>query len=220
MKKSQINWLNQLIELFVVSIGITLAFMLDRAYENYKASQLEQKYLQSFFDDISTDGEQLKEILNNENATMSNIQRLFEMLKKPSVQSDSVMVLLSSMSRYYPFIQNASTYESIKNSGNLNLISDYFLKEEIFRYYQRDEERKLQEQNFSSFLNSYFIVFLFEHIDLESARIIHLDFIRSYEFKNLLIGYQMLLGQNFDIHQNMHQASLALSEKIQARLEK
>lgn len=218
MKKLQVNWLNQFVELVVVIIGISLAFMINRAHENHKAGRLEHKYLQSFSDDISKDSEQLAEILTHEKATLTNINRLLGLLKKPLVHNDSVMVILSTMSRYYPFFQNASTYESIRNSGNLNILSDYFLKEEIFKYYQQDEERKIQEQSFSSYLNSYFIPFLFESIDLESAKIINMELLRHYEFKNLLLGYQVLLRQNYLLHQSMHEASLSLGKEIKTRL--
>lgn len=219
MKKNRINWLHQFVELIVVIIGISLAFMINRAHENHKAGRLEQKFLQSFYDDISKDSEQLSEILIREETTLKDINRLLAMLKKSSVHNDSLMGMLSKMSRYYPFFQNASTYESIKNSGNLNIISDYFLKEEIIKYYQRYEERKIQEQNFSSFLNSYFIPFLFENIDFEATKIVNMNIIRHYKFKNVLLGYQLLLKQNFLIHKSMHEASLALSKEIKTRIQ-
>ncbi|MFZ5517264.1 MAG: DUF6090 family protein [Candidatus Zhuqueibacterota bacterium] len=218
MKKTKIDWINQVVELIVVIIGITLAFMIDRAQENYKASQLEKNYLQSFYDDIAKDSVQLADIIAHEENTLKNITRLIALLHQTTVPSDSILVILSTMSQYYPFFQNAGTYESLKNSGDLNTLSDYSLKEKIFKYYQRNDERKMQEQNFSSFLNSYFIPFLFEHIDLESAKIVRMDIIRDYKFKNLLLGYQVLLRQNFLLHQSMHSESLKLSGDIQAML--
>ena len=40
-QRKRIDWRLPFIDLFVVFIGITLAFMINRAYENYKDGQLE-----------------------------------------------------------------------------------------------------------------------------------------------------------------------------------
>ena len=62
-RKSDVNhkWnnkkylINHLIELVVVVIGISIAFALNRWYENTKSEELEQKYMESLFDDLEKD---------------------------------------------------------------------------------------------------------------------------------------------------------------------
>jgi hypothetical protein len=53
--KYKIDWKNHLIELFVVFVGIKLAFMTEGWRENYKNLRLEKKYLESFRADLEAD---------------------------------------------------------------------------------------------------------------------------------------------------------------------
>lgn len=50
--KQKIHWKNHFMELLVVVIGITIAFILENWRQERASSELEQKYLTSFKDDL------------------------------------------------------------------------------------------------------------------------------------------------------------------------
>ena len=52
MTRKKFDWKNHIIELLVVFIGITLAFMLNNWRENEKNNQIENQYLESFHEEI------------------------------------------------------------------------------------------------------------------------------------------------------------------------
>ncbi|MCB0298325.1 MAG: hypothetical protein KDG51_24415, partial [Calditrichaeota bacterium] len=54
-KKLQIDWIHHGIELIVVFISISLAFIVNQCRDDYQSARLEGKYLQSFREDVGGD---------------------------------------------------------------------------------------------------------------------------------------------------------------------
>ena len=53
MSKKQINWLDHLISLFVVILGITIAFFLDNNRERIHLNKQESTYTNQLLDDLN-----------------------------------------------------------------------------------------------------------------------------------------------------------------------
>jgi hypothetical protein len=195
MKKQNINWINHIIELIVVFIGITLAFMLNNWRESYNNQQLENKYLIGFLNDISDDSAELNTTIKLNEQKLKRVNQFIGDLRKGTVQYDSALVIIGDLVQIHQFLPKLSTFETIKNSGNLSLISDYNLKESLINYYQSFEEKKLQESYYNLYINEYVIPFVYKNVNFLEREIINKNAINNYEFSNLILGYHQLLNQ-------------------------
>lgn len=91
MKK--INWMDHLVNLVVVIVGISIAFGLNRYSENKKEEKLEQEYLKSFSEDLKDDVAQLQHIMDTSSYWMNNNQRLTEVVIQNDFEHDSLFFL-------------------------------------------------------------------------------------------------------------------------------
>ena len=213
-RRQKINWLNHFIELVVVVIGITLAFMLNNWREGYVNHRMEKKYLNSFRDDLNFDRVQLDSLILYNETKLKDINRLIAFLKDRKVDNDSVLVVFAEMMLFTPFDPNVTTYQSLKNAGDFALISDYRLKENLIKYYQTLETKKYFDDLFNSYLNDYIIPFALENINFEEKRFVHPKNLLHYRFKNLTIGYYRLLKQYLEYYINIREECTKLLSQL------
>lgn len=214
-QRKRIDWRLSFIDLLVVFVGITLAFMINRAYENYKDGQLEFKYLSGFQQSLQADADSLKGVLEHDRSVREHSADLMQMLRKRTVVEDSALLILARMSAISFFTPQQTTYQSIKQSGNLNLISDYRLREQIIRYYEKYDELKLQQEFFFRYVADFLTPFFYENIDLMEQKIINKKALATSRFKNLISGYSVLLNQNIAYFES----ALAMSEELLEQLD-
>ncbi len=220
-RKSKIDWVNHLIELIVVIIGITIAFMLNNWREDFKNHQLERKYLNSFLDDLRSDASDLDTTIQFNEKKLQRLQRfLKEQIRSNRLDPDSAEQILFEMLTNYLPVFKQNTYESVKNSGNFNLISDYSLKEAIVSYYTRLKELHVLEEFFNNYLNNYVLNFAFQNADLFQRKILSPRVVKDHRFRNLVTGYFAFLKQVLDRHQEIVQYNRELQKKIGAHLSK
>jgi hypothetical protein len=79
--RNKIDWRNHFVELIVVFIGITLAFMLNNWRENNNNQEMAEKYLNSFRNDIAYDHTQLDSIINSNENKLQRINQFISSLK-------------------------------------------------------------------------------------------------------------------------------------------
>jgi hypothetical protein len=91
-----------------------------------------------------------------------------------------------------------NTYESIKNSGNLNLITDFEIREKLIQYYQSFEEKKLVEEVNMLYINNYIVPFIHSNADFLKQKFISREVLEDHNFSNLVFGYYQILIQLID----------------------
>lgn len=214
MKEGRVDWKYYLAELAVVFTGITLAFALNRGYEDYKEGQLEARYLAGFHGDVIKDTAEVRSTLVSTRRTCDRLTSVLDDLAEEPYNYDSIMVILGEMSRYQQFFGNSVTYESIRNTGNFDIIGDFELRESLTGYYEMSKERRLVEGVFNNYVNQYFVPFVFANLDFAHQRFINKNVVRDAEFRNLLGGYLQLMKQILDFYQRLDAASRNLLEKL------
>lgn len=127
-------------EIFLVVIGILIALQINNWNENRKLDQQEKSYLNRLIQenksDVLTFAAEIERLeMNNEK--ISNLSNAF----KDKDSSDSLLV--QSVSEFmiygslYPrFNPSISTYEDLSSTGNLGIIKDTGLRDQIVKHYQ------------------------------------------------------------------------------------
>jgi hypothetical protein len=219
MDNSRISWHKYILELLVVFLGITLAFMMDSWKETRKDVELEQKYLHSFQSDLQKDAEGLTSIVNDCDTTLTILDNFIPLLGTDDLIADSTGTVLNKMASYNSFYPELATYESIKNSGNLGLISNYELKEEFVKYYQMLHEKNLVDEVYALFLSEYILPFFFAQVDMIRGQYMDQNTVEDKEFSNLVLGFTQLLQQKRDIYNDILEANKALAESLKQEIE-
>jgi len=216
--KSKQNWSNYLLELLVVFMGVTAAFLLDGWRQSRTDRQLERQYLQSFYGDIRSDAENLQAIIPSNQLKLKRVRNFIS--SNDQIHLDTVKTILAEMMSMEFFDKKQSTYESIKNSGNLNIISDYALKETIVKYYEKFKLVDKVESLYQDWLNLYAIPFVYENMDIARQKIISPDQVKGYRFRNTVAGYYALLSQNLDVYQTIAESNQDLLDRLKQRMQK
>lgn len=135
-KVKDYNWGKLTLELVVVFLGVTAGFLLNNWRSDSIDRKVERNYKIGFIQDLNKNIEDLQSDLKEDSLWMKRAEPLLAMFIKgekfPIDSAKSAMKLIVGFNK----IQfNKSTYENITNSGKLNIISDYKLKEEIVQYH-------------------------------------------------------------------------------------
>ncbi|MFD2202701.1 DUF6090 family protein [Shivajiella indica] len=127
-------------EIVLVVIGILIALSINTWNENRKLDQQEKSYLNRLIQenksDVLTFAAEIERLENN-NQKITNLSNAF----KDSDSSDSLLIQSASEfmiygSLYPRFNPSISTYEDLSSTGNLGIIKDTGLRDQIVTHYQ------------------------------------------------------------------------------------
>ncbi len=219
MSNDGIFWKNHFVELVVVFIGISTAFMLNNWREDEKDRDREQLYINSFYAEISSDGNRLDTIIERNEQKLRIVTRTVERLGRADAPEDSLMLAVSQMVHISLFIPKTNVYESAKFSGSFNLIEDNSLRTRLIGYYEKYEGKELVEEYYRMYIDRYILPFLFEHVDMVEGKILNMESVSQVKLKNLIVGYHQLLRQLVEFYHELVDSNKALLKEISEKYE-
>lgn len=170
------NFKKYALDFIVVFLGISVSFGLNNLNEKRKDRVSEKNYYENLLEDARQD------LSNLENQIMVCEQRLDA--------SNEILILVQNNSSIKEIVSNSfnairqmsnhfkpidATYEDLKSSGNLKLIQDNSLKNEILNYYSYLTGVTETISNGSQFATNIFI----EKKNFIKAGWFHIDFVRK-----------------------------------------
>lgn len=223
MSKTKIQWKTHFIELFVVIIGISIAFALEGWSENRKNEELEINYLQSLKTDLLKDKTDMKIVLDSSDVLLRNMRETFQYLFN---QSDINMFkrhhITSSYTAPYFYPKNG-TYLSMVNSGDLNLIKDFNIKSDLADLYDvQYAEVERVDGIINNLVENMVYPFMIENVRFSSMRdgVEDIAALRSNKAINLMGSYMNFLMRRKEGYQKVSDERELLIRKIDEQLEK
>jgi len=208
------NQRNYFFEILVIFVGITAAFVLKSCWNSVKAGNLEEKYLKSLHADLDKNIEELKGLIeiieDNDNA----IQKLVVMVSKAEYNPDTIIKNSVRMAFLFEFTPHSATFETLKTTGDLEIISDYDLKNGIVQLYQEYDDIKKSDELHKKFIEDHIIPYLWENIDMINGIAVNDKFYKTVTFKNILTGYLLVLSRQRDAYKKGLEMSNKLKEMI------
>lgn len=196
--KTKVNWTYYIIELAVVFIGVTAGFILNNWREDSAENKMEHKYIESFYHEVLSDDSNLDSLILHSQLTIDkllDIVKKTEVVNKPLTEELAQEIVMQIM--YIEWLSPSNdTYEDIINSGNLNLISDYNLKEKISSYYTFLNEVNNVEQFYRKHMDDYGFPVLYKSYHLLKREFINKESYQTLEFTNMYLGVIALLQQS------------------------
>lgn len=210
IQSSRSTWLKLSLELIAVFVGISAGFLVN-SYQEYKGERkLEQKYLENFQKNLVADSILIKRHITEDQNNLDISRRATYAMTREKLPVDSALKVLSVTATFNNLnIQNA-TYESIVNSGNLGLIRDWALREELVNYYHFQQTIYDVEEVYNNYVNAYVMPYLFRNVDLISGDLSEDFQTDSREFKNLTAGYYSLASQKMEVLMEIDSVNNAL----------
>jgi hypothetical protein len=230
------KWTEYLVEIIVIILGITISFALDEWKEQRQKKELEQVYLKSLHNDLIQDIRNLKRTIEETQLVIRQAKMLLAQAEL-SPRADSLPIppvqfftALRDILRRPLFIAHDATFSDLKSSGNMQIITDFPLKNALFGYFLDYESIKLIEVAerevtitiTGPYLMKHFPLRYLERRYLADTSSQHLKennfmpMLRDREFSNNLF---IRLSNRAELLQD-YQEALALSQKIKSRVEK
>jgi len=130
-----IKWLNHLIELVIVILGISIAFSINKYAESRKELKREVIFLESFLDEIEEDIPELDSTIIKIDHFKQSLEKLIAVIEGENQHIDSLKKYIGS-GLYSIYVQdpNTTTFESLQSSGSLDIIQNFELRKEIIHY--------------------------------------------------------------------------------------
>lgn len=205
------------IETIVVMIGVTAGFGLTNWAESNKEKKLVDEYMKNLTSDLEND---VKNLTTNDSLTSQKIQEMTNLLiilkTNDFEQTDSVGKLLkSAFENVLFFYPSQTTYESIKQGGQVNIIKDVKLKNDLIYLYDfQYAQLKINETVILNSIRQDIEPFIVENFDLTEYRVINPEKLFDYRFANLI---QQLI---YDLSKNItyYKEALAKCEEIKDKV--
>lgn len=214
----KINWPTHIAELLVVFLGITAGFVLQNNKEQNEDNELEQKYIEGIHVDITENIEELQESIQRDSLWLAQSTYALKLIALDSLSLDSANSLIKTMIYYSELSEQTTTYENILNSGNLNLIEDYDLKQKIVEYHKGLENFQLLETYFHDYYSGTLMPFLMINYDLFSQKLTVTNTHKSILFKNIFATHYSLTQQRFEGYKGLLDESKKMEKLLNNKI--
>ncbi len=190
-----INKQKLFLELLVVFLGVSAGFILNNLREGQKDRKLEQRYIESFIQDIDSNIVSLKEIINEDTLMQESLNRRLKVLGSADIPQDSINQIISMILSVSYLDLQTSTFEDIKFSGNLNLLRNYELKGKIVSHYDLLDVAKYVDGHYNHFFSETMLPYLLENYSLSEYKFFTDNHHSQRKFFNIASGYSSIRMQ-------------------------
>ncbi|MAT53099.1 MAG: hypothetical protein CMN32_01365 [Saprospirales bacterium] len=222
MKKlfRNIDWRSKIVDLFIVVIGITIAFRLNSWKEDYNCSQTEKYYLESFLRENSKNRKALLNCIAFCDSVSLNVDTLARQLRTKEENDWWMKRLTLSMTAQGDYTPSTTILNNISVSSEFATIQDPDLREQIISTYNSHEATVKMQNILSEFVTSQVTPFLWKNIRYSTSKYGSYDFRKDPIFENLVNGYQLLLRQQIKGYKKNLAEIDRLDEALKARAKK
>ena len=139
------DWFAVLVELFIIIIGLMMAFQLDRWREANVDRERERVYIDHLIDDIGSDLPDIEYAIDLQSMRLVLINMLMDVAENPDAEVEYPVLFLGAIDQaaytYTPTLTN-HTFENLRATGDMQLIRSEEVKDVLFEYYNFDQEQR------------------------------------------------------------------------------
>lgn len=219
MKK--INWLDHLVNLFVVIAGISVAFYMNGWRADKEKILVENEYFRSFILDLNQDIDDLDSLLIDDSVQLEALRKLLQFNIDKDVDElglvDSMKWAINRLASLNTFSSQNSTYESMKSSGKFEVLSDFQVKKKILDYYHTSHGTVVAvESYYVKNYDNYILPFFIEEFTggINNSQ----DLISTAKFRSIVRVHLIFLSQKMDAVRTSISNAKMLREALNSKL--
>lgn len=148
MKRDRKNLGAYVKELIVVVLGITIAFTLDNLAQLNKEDNEQALYLESLSADLQNDIDQLRSLRDSSNQILRLTGEMFNFIYTNAPVDRFTRAHVTSTYTTPYFSSNNGTYLALINSGDLKVLDDFKLRQEIVALYSIEYDKVIKADEF------------------------------------------------------------------------
>ncbi len=218
-RKKFINIRYTLAELFMITLGVSIALFFQFWYEESKEHELEEKMLKEILTNLNDDITELENIVRSDTKTIKNVDSVLSLIANNTLYYPSIDTLIARSLFASPFYPNIAGYETIKNLG-LNLIRNDTLRIQITNLYELTYPNK---KYIFDYKDDYWIEasasFFIQHFEQYSFYSMHPNDFEALK-KNKVFKALLLTNSDFRKHDISYtKGALRDAKKVAASIE-
>lgn len=207
MQKIRINWRYAIGEIIIVIIGITLAFWLNNWKEYQNGQSQKKQYLENLIMDIEQEMDQLKENQVQVNNKLKLIGEIKTHLGTQKSGRDSIVMKVFELARLINFYPESTTYQTLINSGDMQLIDNFELRRSLEKHYALHKNISKDYERIEKIHEKYLGDFFINHIDYKKLRNGDMEFLDNPLINNIITSiegayYLVIKGNKVGITSN------------------
>ena len=220
MKK--INWLDHIANLLVVILGISIAFYLESYKERKNSRFYERQYIEGLVEDLDSDIEQLDTLMSINERRIEALVGLSNASIGRQIIGDTVLMnYMLSIQYNPPFSPQPTTYESLKSSGKMDLISSFEQRSAIIELYEKYYLGTVQyDDAVNEHIRDFIKPFYMNHVRFNSGQSINPDFLPKNNFRNMIFAYRYLFVAKDGFYKRVKDRAEEVRDGLKNHLEK
>lgn len=124
-------------EILLVVIGIIIAVQIGNWNQSVQDKELVQISLENLREDLEIQKEIINEQIAYETVIIARTDTVLMLMQDSNPSPSDILPLLFELTSRRTFIANKATFNNLESTGNIVLIKDKELKNELIRYYQQ-----------------------------------------------------------------------------------
>lgn len=214
--RKTINWSKLILELIVVFLGVTAGFILNNLRDNQEDKRTARKYIEGLKDDVNANIMELGNAIKADSIWLSRSGYAIRQMMNGDIEADSADALVMNMVWFSEFGPRTTTYDDMINSGNLNLIKNYDLRQSIVSYHKKVMEMQVLDDYFKVYFNGIFTPYIMKELDMLNQKLADRQEYRSMEFRNLFTAYYSILQQRMKAYSDLLDESREFYNSVSA----
>ena len=134
------------LEAFAIFLGVTAGFLAEDYREYRNDRQQEQVVLAQIVRDLRIDADDIAPIVERSRGIADGMLWMHNNLRRPDVPVDSVLQVINSIPGTHSYEAANAAYSGLKAAGELDLIQDRELLEQLFFYFE-DRQAAMEALN-------------------------------------------------------------------------
>ncbi|MDC7996562.1 DUF6090 family protein [Gilvibacter sediminis] len=190
-KSKKIDWLNHGLEFVVVIVGILLAFQLDSCREDRKNEVLLRQHLSNIIEETEFNLRMVDSALIKGQEAEKNLNQLLQLIAREQ-QFETINALSMQQLAFVNVYIKRNAYQSLIQSGDVRLIDDFELKNDIINLYEYYNWTEFYDEVNGEVFTAYFLPYVMKEFDLFQLRTQEPEVYTDQRFKNALgtMSYQ------------------------------
>lgn len=180
--------LTKAIDLFIVVVGVTIAFQLNKLKQRSDQKSLECFYIESFVIDLDKDINSINHILNELRSDSVLTNTCLSRHASETISLDTLSFTVVSILSFETFnYRNDNTYTTLMNSHGLNIINNKLTRNLISEYYKCYKSIDRFEYVYTEFLLNDFHPYFTPNVDYVTRKISNPAILKDARANNCLL---------------------------------
>ena len=213
-----ISWPDHFVSLFVVIFGISIAFFLENNRESLNLKEQQRIYTAGLIEDLNYNAVYLDTLNYYNDLIYAATSTLTDATLGHSVENDTLLAQYITRIQLPPiFLPQRSTYESLKSSGQMTLISDIELRKRVIslhEYYY--EGAKVYDQSVSEHVRDYIKPYVINKVTYSSFNTINNSFLNDDYFQKVIFQYKFTHQARNEFYKEVEAQTAALLAELES----